>query len=173
MDQSLPVCGLSTLRKLEDDKVTEVPALSKLLPTVLVSKPQNTQELDQSAPSVFPSLAEAERKLASDITNSPSSLLCCWSFKKQNIGNKGYVMLRTTPGNWLIQSSEKLGAPSARASLSLPGCCSLSGQLLLLAKSQVGSREKSEPAEAAWDSSVDPCLGQAHWGFNNAIKPSF
>lgn len=70
----------------------------------------------------------------------------------------------------MSQSSEKLGAPSARASLFLPAC-SLPGPLLLPAKSQVGSQEKSEPAEAAWDSSVDPRLGQAHWAFNNAIKP--
>lgn len=154
--------------------MTEVPAFSKLLHTVLVPKPQNTQEPDRSAPpSIFPSasLLKLKENRFQILQTHWLPYLVAGPLRNTILATR--VMLRTTPGNWLIQSSEKLGAPSARASLSLPGCCSLPGQLFLPAKSQMGSQEKSEPAEAAWDSSVDPRLGQAHWGFNNAIKPSF
>lgn len=91
----------------------EVPAFSKLLHTVLVPKPQNTQEPDHSAPpSIFPSasLLKVKENWFQILQTHWLPYLVAGPLRNTILATR--VMFRTTPGNRLIQSSEKLGATS-------------------------------------------------------------
>lgn len=84
-----------------------------------------------------------------------------------------WIMLRIIPGNWLDQFSEKQGTFNKGQPLLLLLCSRLPWLVVRQARSQAGSQAKSELAEAAWDSSSVSLPWLAHWGFNNAIIPSF